>query len=423
MSRHTASSPLPLDGVPIAPAGGKPVFDWREWLAFVGCVLGTALFVSIVLGAIVLIITTQAMAQTAPGVQTALPRVASVNAADRGMLLFKTSEGLIAAPLAASDVAIDVTGPLVRARITQTFRNPHDQWFEGVYAFPLPDDSAVDRLRMRVGDRLIEGKIRGREAARREFRQAADNGQRASLVEQQRPNLFTTRVANIAPGADIAVTIEYQQTLALKDGHWRLRLPTVVGPRYERADPGAAQLPVMPVLVSQRQEPASVQASASEAGRTTPRPLVQTDTGDQTPNRLSIQVALDAGVPISKPRSATHAVDVSDDAAGRYQVRLADGALADRDFELEWAPQPGTAPAAGLRVEQHDDHYYGLLVLSPPMEGTLSRSRMPRETTFIIDTSGSMAGTSFDQAVRALKFGIGAAVRLDLAQEQRVLPR
>lgn len=387
MSRQSSSSHASLDDVPVGQHGPAPVFDWREWLAFVGCVLGTALFVSIVLGAIVLIVTTQAMAQTAA------PRLASVNAADRAMLLFKTSEGLVAAPLVNSEVAIDVTGPLVRTRVTQTFRNPHEQWFEGVYAFPLPDDSAVDRLRMQVGDRVIEGLIREREAARREYQQAADQGRRASLVEQQRPNLFTTRVANIAPGADIAVTIEYQQTLALKDGHWRLRLPTVVAPRYRRDDDPAAALPVMPVLAG----PAE---SANARGGTSS--VAATD----VPNSLRLEVALDAGVPITAPVSSTHAIDVRSSGTDRYQVRLADRAVADRDFELDWQPRPGTAPAAGLRVEQHGEHFYGLLMLSPPIEGSLSRKPMPRETTFIIDTSGSMAGSSFEQAIRALKFGI-----------------
>src|SRR5690606_21322611 len=230
----TATDPMPV-------ADAAPRFDWREWLAFAGAVLGTGLFVSLVLGILVLVISTQANAQAVDATSDSandaagdaaiarLPAVASTGAADRAALLFRTTQGLRAAPLQDTDVQVVVTGPVVRTTITQTYANPGRHWLEGVYVFPLPDDSAVDRLQMRVGERLVEGRIRERAAARAEYREAAAKGKGASLVEQQRPNLFTARVANIAPGASIAIRIEYQQALAMKDGRWRLRLPTVVG--------------------------------------------------------------------------------------------------------------------------------------------------------------------------------------------------
>src|SRR6266566_3742243 len=103
---------------------------------------------------------------------------------------------------------------------------------EGIYVFPLPEDAAVDHLRMQVGDRVIEGIIQERSTAKAQYEQAKQEGQRASLVEQERPNVFTTSVANIAPGAAIAVEIEYQQTVRYDAGQFRLRFPMVVGPRY-----------------------------------------------------------------------------------------------------------------------------------------------------------------------------------------------
>ncbi|MCO5106663.1 MAG: marine proteobacterial sortase target protein [Burkholderiaceae bacterium] len=400
MSRTAATDPMPV-------ADAAPRFDWREWLAFAGCVVGTALFVSLVLGALVLIISTHAIAQTAPAPAdpapasapadaaiARLPRVASAGNADRATLLFRTTQGLKAAPLLSSDVQVEVTGPVVRTTVTQTYDNPGHVWLEGIYAFPLPDDSAVDRLQMRVGERLVEGRIRERDAARAEYRDAAAAGKRASIVEQQRPNLFTARVANIAPGARIAIRVEYQQALALKDGAWRLRLPTVVAPRYdpgrEIVGPGA-----LPVLL-----PAA-------AGGTSP--LVATGDDQEprrVPNALSVAIRLDAGVPVTTPTSSTHAIRVARDAPGLYRIALDPAAIADRDFELQWSPLPGEHPAGAFRVERHGDLRYGQLILAPPAGAGVDAPRIARETTFVIDTSGSMAGTSFEQALRALRYGV-----------------
>ncbi|MCR9267979.1 MAG: VIT domain-containing protein, partial [Alphaproteobacteria bacterium] len=128
-----------------------------------------------------------------------------------GALLIETVEPgyYLPAPMLATDMAVEIAGPIIRTTITQRFENPSDQWVEARYVFPLPANSGVDRLRMQVGDRFIEGQIHERQAARRIYEQARDNGQRASLVEQERPNMFTTSVANIGPGETIIIQIEY----------------------------------------------------------------------------------------------------------------------------------------------------------------------------------------------------------------------
>src|SRR5258706_14284084 len=149
-----------------------------------------------------------------------------------GELQFKTSAGPVTAPLLATDVEIRVTGHVARAKVRQNFRNPHTEWYEGVYSFPLPENAAVDHLRMRVGERVVEGEIRERQAAKASYEQAKSEGRRATLIEQERPNIFTSSVANIGPGATIEVEIEYQQTLRYDQGRYSLRFPMVVGPRY-----------------------------------------------------------------------------------------------------------------------------------------------------------------------------------------------
>ena len=127
--------------------------------------------------------------------------------------------------------------PVKRPEISHNRNCPTAQWREGVYVFPLPDKAAVDHLTMRVGERVIEGQIKERAEARRAYETAKTEGRKTTLVEQERPNMFTTSVANIGPGEEIVVALEYEETLRYGDGAFRLRFPLAITPRYI---PGAA---------------------------------------------------------------------------------------------------------------------------------------------------------------------------------------
>ena len=150
-----------------------------------------------------------------------------------GTLLWRAGDqGLVPAPALDTRVELRVTGMVARATVHQEFVNPAAAWAEGIYVFPLPEDAAVDHLRMQVGDRVIEGVIRERAAAKQAYEAARQEGRRASLVDQERPNMFTTSVANVPPGTAITVEIEYQHVVRYDAGEYRLRFPMVVGPRY-----------------------------------------------------------------------------------------------------------------------------------------------------------------------------------------------
>src|SRR5690349_1723024 len=162
-------------------------------------------------------------------------QAAGVNDAKAGTLLIKDPSvegGYAPAPQVATEVATDVTGMIARTRVTQTFHNPGSAFVEGVYVFPLPEKAAVDRLWMKIGERVIEGRIREKEEARRDYEKAKSEGKKAALVEQQRPNLFTNAVAHIGPNDAVEIRIEYQQALAYDNGTYRLRFPLAVTPRY-----------------------------------------------------------------------------------------------------------------------------------------------------------------------------------------------
>jgi len=295
-----------------------------------------------------------------------------------GLVLRAEGRQAVVAPLVSTDVSIRVAGPVARARVVQTFRNPESDWYEGIYVFPLPESGAVDRLRLRVGERIIEGEIKERGAARAAYGEARASGRRAALLDQERPNIFTTQVANIGPGEAVVVELEYQQVLRYDGGRFSLRFPMVVGPRY---------VPPGPILVA-------------DAARITP-PVLRPGTENGRTNPLSIRVSLDAGVPLAAVESPYHPVRVDEPSPERREISLAEGAVpANRDFELAWAPRIHEAPQAAWFTEEKDGRHYGVLMVLPP--AATPGTRLAREVVFVLDTSGSMAGASIRQAREAL---------------------
>ena len=317
-----------------------------------------------------------------------------------GTLYWKTGQEQVAAPVLATDVEIRVTGIVARARVHQEFTNPGAEWAEGVYVFPLPDDAAVDHLRMRVDDRIVEGQIRERAAAKAAYTQAKQQGQRTSLVEQERPNVFTTSLANIPPGATITIEIEYQQTVQYDAGQFRLRFPMVVGPRY---------VPGEPVAGAGGSGQAPDTDEVPDASRISP-PVRPPHLGPINPVRLRVE--LDPGLPVAAVESSYHTIHTAPLGGDRYEVTLAEQTVpADRDFELVWRPVAGAAPTAALLAEPHGDLQYALLMVMPP--AAADRVRVPREVTFVLDQSGSMAGASITQAKAALTLALNRLTPAD----------
>jgi Ca-activated chloride channel family protein len=317
----------------------------------------------------------------------------------QGTLLFKQGPGeaSVAAPLLFTDVRIDVAGMVARATVTQRFINPTSEWQEGVYVFPLPEKAAVDHLDMRIGERRIEGQIRERALARAAYEQAKREGRKATLVEQERPNVFTTNVAHIGPGEEIVVTIEYQETLRYDAGAFRLRFPMVVAPRYIPGTTAVAGEPGTGWGVNTSQVP--------DAERITP-PVLHPVQGFVNP--VTIAVELNPGFPLSKIDSPYHRIDVVESAHGRHAVQLANGPVpANRDFELTWTPDVDAAPGAAVFSDHRDGRTWALMMVLPPTPiAGRDAPRLPREAVFIIDTSGSMEGTSIVQAKQALQLAL-----------------
>ncbi|WP_210395906.1 marine proteobacterial sortase target protein [Motiliproteus sediminis] len=333
----------------------------------------------------------------------------------RAGLLLQTDDGRrSAALLQHTTVSFDISGLLVRTRVEQAFVHQGDGWVEGIYSFPLPDDAAVDRLRMQIGERLIEGQIHAREEARQRYEQARVQGKRASIVEQQRPNIFTTSVANIAPGDRVVIAIEYQQRAGYSGGRFSLRFPLTLMPRYI---PGTPLLPSEARIGDSDQRPAALiidnrafgWAAATDqvpdAALITP-PVAAS--GEPLTHRVSLSARLKPGFALARVESRYHPVTVTSIAPGELAIELADeSAIPDRDFALEWEAESGAQPVAALLEHEQDGAYYGSLMILPPAPES-GATPLPRSLTLVLDISGSMHGASITQARQSLQQAIAA---------------
>ena len=305
-----------------------------------------------------------------------------------GSLLLRMQAGYRVATLMNTNVDMRITGLVARVSVRQEFQNTGTDWAEGIYVFPLPDTAAVDHMRLHVGERFIEGEIREKEQAKKEYEQAKAEGKKASLVEQQRPNMFTTSVANIAPGERVVVEIEYLEDLNYDAGIFSLRFPLTLTPRY---------MPGSPLPDRQGSGWAADTTAVPDASLISP-PMVMSSKA----HRASINIELDAGMPLEIIASRYHPVDIAERRA-RYEIALTNKTVPmDHDFELVWKPVASATPQALAFTETIDGAPYYLLMVMPPSADAAAQRVMPRETIFIIDTSGSMHGTSIAQAKKAL---------------------
>lgn len=333
------------------------------------------------------------------------------NEVSSGSLLLQSSTPgrYVEAPLVAADVKMDIAGPVIRTRLTQRFTNPTDKWVEGVYAFPLPEDAAVDTLRIVIGDRFIEGDIKERQEARIIYEEAAANGQRAGLVEEERPNLFTTSLANIGPGETVAIQIEYQDKARLDNGVWSTRFPMVIAPRY-------GPRPSFGLVADRDGRTISVEDPVPDRARITPpvlHPAHEPAGAEGLRLPVNFDISLEAGVPLASITSQSHGLNVMRADADTARISLKDGDVAaDRDFVLSWKPEPAAAPTASLFRETRNGEDYLLAVVNPPAM-RVDAMRRDRETIFVIDNSGSMSGESMDQAKAGLLLALDRLAATD----------
>ena len=295
----------------------------------------------------------------------------------QGTLYASSAKGkqLGACPLKNTAVSVEISGFVARVRVMQDFENKFFEPIEAVYTFPLSQDGAVDEMTMTVGTRTIRGKIMKREEAQKVYETAKSEGKTASLLDQERPNIFTQSVANIMPGESVKIEISYVETLKYEDGAYEFVFPMVVGPRYT---PG----------------------SVVDAAKIKP-PIAATRAGHD----ISVNVNLNSGVPVEEIRSPSHAIDQVNLSPSQARIGLKnETTIPNKDFVLRY-------DVTGKRIEDAVIAHRGArggfftLVLQPP-DKFASEDRTPKEIVFVLDTSGSMSGFPIEKAKEAMKLSL-----------------
>jgi Ca-activated chloride channel family protein len=293
----------------------------------------------------------------------------------------------------AMKVRASIIGLSATIQVSQTFRNTLSEALEVTYIFPLPPRAAVSAFTLEVEGRKVEGIIKERGQARRDYDQAIRTGHRAAITEEDRSGVFTMRAGNIMPGETAIVHLTLDGPLAIEDGDPCFRFPLVVAPRYM---PGSAL------------EGASVGDGTAvdtdavpDASRISPPVLLK---GCKSPVRLTLEVDIDSGeLPLSDLRSSLHSI-ITEQRGGRTCIRLQPGERLDRDFILRFglgAEEVGTQLAICPDKEKREDGNDGTIALTlvPPKSSIPSR---PRDVIFVLDRSGSMGGWKMVAARRAV---------------------
>lgn len=309
-----------------------------------------------------------------------------------GTLMTEVAGQKIAMPLKHTDVRASVAGYIGAVEVVQQFHNPYSSKIEAVYVFPLPHNAAVNEFLMTIGERRIRGIIRERQEAEQIYQAAKRQGYVASLLTEERPNIFTQSVANIEPGREIDVTIKYFHTLEYVDGWYEFVFPMVVGPRFN--PPGMTN---------------GIGAAArGSPGSTGQKTEVQyLNPNERSGHDISLKLEVAAGVPIEEFTCRTH--NVSNSSASPEQLTVAlkpHDNIPNRDFVLRYRVA-GDKIKTDLLTHRDERGGYFTLMLYPPAE-LKQLTRQPLELVFVLDCSGSMSGVPIQQA----KAAIGRALHL-----------
>ncbi len=277
-------------------------------------------------------------------------------------------------PLKATEVDVHIAGVIADVKVAQVYKNEGSRPIEARYVFPGSTRAAIYAMQMRVGNRLIVAKIREKQQARAEYEAAKQEGKTASLLEQHRPNMFQTNVANILPGDDITVELRYTELLVPTEGKYRFVFPTVVGPRYN----------------------GSAGRESSVAERWVATPYIHA--GEPSRSAFDLKVTINAPIALKEVGSTSHTLQVEYESSTRAVANLAKTGKNenDRDVILDYR-MSGDRIESGVMLYRGKDENFFLAMLEPPV--AFEPLEIPaREYLFILDVSGSMHGFPLDTA-------------------------
>lgn len=298
-------------------------------------------------------------------------------------------------PLLHTGVNVNVSGVIADVTVTQVYKNEGTVPLEAVYVFPASTQAAIYGLEMDVAGKKITAIIKSRDEARKDYETAKNQGKSATLLEQERPNVFTMNVANILPGEAIHVTLRYTELLVPTDGVYEFVYPTVVGPRYHNSPPLTASTQTFIPNNSWVDNPYLKE-------------------GETPPSTFDIKASINAGMPIAKASVGTHLVNVS--YKGKEQVFIGlkpeECNGGNRDFILQYRLK-GDQINTGVLLFPGEKENFFMAMIQPPK--SVTPEKMPgREYIFVVDISGSMSGFPIETSKKLLRELIGSLKPTDV---------
>lgn len=287
-------------------------------------------------------------------------------------------------PLKATDVTVNINGMIAEIYVTQTYANEGYTPINARYVFPTSSNAAVHGMKMEIGNNVVTAKIKEKEEAKKEYETAKSEGKSASLLEQQRPNVFTMDVANIMPGDTAKIELYYTELIYPTEGIYEFIFPTVVGPRYV----GGSDTSDSPAASDSSDTTSAASVSSGDTWTATP----YLPAGETPPGEYNITVNLSTGVPIAELSCKSHEISVTNTNNSNAQVTLAnpEDYAGNRDFILKYK-LTGEDIQSGLVLTGNDTENFFMLTVQPPEHYTVEEIP-PREYIFILDVSGSMFG-------------------------------
>ncbi len=296
-------------------------------------------------------------------------------------------------PLKDTDVSTVINGIIAETFVTQTYANEGERPINARYLFPASDSVSIHGMKMQIGDQIITARIQERKEAKKTFEAAKSEGKSASLLEQQRPNVFSMDVANIMPGDTVRIELHYTEMVLSTEGIYQFVFPTVVGPRYISSAPADAK--------DTEDSPNGPGADSESSDSWAASPYLEE--GKTPPGKYNIAVSLSTGVPITDIRCKSHEIQVEKDSDSTARITLANPLdyAGNRDFILDYQ-LTGEEVSCGMLLDSGEEENYFMLMVQPPEHYTPSQIP-PREYIFILDVSGSMYGYPLDTAKELIR--------------------
>jgi Ca-activated chloride channel family protein len=274
-------------------------------------------------------------------------------------------------PLKSTRADVKIAGTVAAVQVTQVYQNQGKKPLEAVYVFPGSTRAAVHAMRMTIGERIIEAQIMEREKARKTYEDAKKEGKTTSLLEQQRPNVFQMNVANILPGEEVKVELNYLELLEPEENVYEFVFPAMVGPRYSNM----------------------AAAGAPDTEKWVKNPYLHE--GQPPPYTFGLSVELKSALPISRLASPSHDIEVKYAGPEAAAITLKDEKTGgNKDFALRYT-LAGDKIQGGLLLFPGKDENFFLMMMEPPAQ-VAQDAVVKREYLFIVDVSGSMHGFPLD---------------------------